>query len=444
MNGRLYTLIIGLIFLTANLRCQESNSSYKIDVEIVGISDTTLILAHRFGDKFYSDDTLHLDSFGKGAFTGDFLLPEGMYQIVLPDKTFLDFFLDGDQEFKIKTAVPDLVSHNEAIGHHDNQVFFNWHRASVEFRRTPEMEFIWDTTLISLDNTLAGKFLAGIRPFAVPKELLSNKQFTSDQLAQYSYYKSHFFDQVDLNDPRLLRTPLIFNKLNQFLEKVVPPYPDSVSYYCDIVLEKAKSSPEVFRFALQHMLNYYAEPKIMGTDAVYVHLARKYYLNGQADWIDEANLKMIEARVDELKNLLLGMTAPKLIGLQTAQGEAIDPFEEDFKFKVLYFWEPDCGHCKKATPELFQEYMTIKSLGAEVFAINTRDDVEKWESFIAEHELTWINLHSPNNVRLLLESYNAWSTPLIYILDKDNKIIAKDLAVNQVKEFLTYAADSQK
>ena len=142
--------------------------------------------------------------------------------------------------------------------------------------------------------------------------------------------------------------------------------------------------------------------------------------------------------MNELKPLLMGKTAPALKGLVTPQGEVVDPFESQADYKILYFWEPDCGHCKTATPELFSLYADLKANKMEVFAINTRLDEEAWLKFIAEHELTWINLWSPSQVREVLEQYQAWSTPKVIILNKQNQIVAKDLAVSQLKDFVTY------
>lgn len=438
MNVKHYFLVFVLISGLTALMGQDIDSGYSIKLEIQGIGDTTLILAHRYGDKFFTDDTVRLNSSGLGSFTGKEQLLPGMYQVVLPDKSFFDFFIENNQHFGVKTVAGKFIENNQSVGNRINQLFFDWHRASAKYRNTAEMQIVWDTTLLSAGESLAGKFLNSLRPFRVPEYILMQEEFKNDQQVQYHYYKEHFFETTDLSDPNLLRTPVIFNKLTQFFTKVAPPQPDSLAYYADLVLDKTNASPEVFRYTLQFLLNFYSDPKIMGTDAVYVHLAEKYYLSGKADWIDEDNLKHIANRVRELKPLLIGSAAPGLKGLQTPEGQPVDPFESSSKWIVLYFWEPDCGHCKTATPELHKDYEYLKSVGAEVFAINTRHDLESWNTFIAEHELSWINLYSPVNIRGILENYQAWSTPLLYILDSNKSIIAKDLSVSQVKEYIGY------
>ncbi|MCK5822106.1 MAG: DUF5106 domain-containing protein [Bacteroidales bacterium] len=438
MNVKHYFLVLALVSGLTEIKAQDKESGYSIQVEIQGISDTTLILAHRYGDKFFTDDTLRLNSNGIGAFNGEEQLLSGMYQIVFPDKSFFDFFIEDNQHFLVKTKLGSFIENNISIGNRYNQLFFDWHRASAKYRNTSEMKIIWDTTLQSAGESLVGKFLVSLRPFSIPEHIQKQKGFSENQLAQYHYYKDHFFDNTDLSDSNLLRTPVIYNKLKQFFSKVAPPQPDSLAYYADLVLDKTSGSPEVFRYTLQFLLNYYSDPKIMGTDAVYVHLAEKYYLSGKADWIDDDNLKHIANRVKDLKPLLIGRSAPLLKGLMTPEGQPVNPFELGNKWTVLYFWEPDCGHCKTSTPELHKDYDYLKSVGAEIFAINTRHDIPSWNAFIAEHELSWINLYSPSNIRGILENYQAWSTPLLFIIDSNMRIIAKDLSVSQVKDYIEH------
>ena len=114
MNVKHYILVWIMLSAFIYLPAQEKPSGYSIEVEIQGISDTSLILAHRYGDKFFTIDTLHLDSHGKGRFFGDELLLHGMYQVVMPDRSFLDFFIEDNQNFKIHTVAGQYIN-NHAI-----------------------------------------------------------------------------------------------------------------------------------------------------------------------------------------------------------------------------------------------------------------------------------------------------------------------------------------
>jgi hypothetical protein len=55
--------------------------------------------------------------------------------------------------------------------------------------------------------------------------------------------------------------------------------------------------------------------------------------------------------------------------------------------------------------------------------------------FITDHQLNWINVRSPLKVREMIEKYQAFSTPALYILNQERQIIAKSISVGQIKSF---------
>lgn len=449
------------------------SQGYKIDASIEGLSDTTLLLSYRYGTKFYSIDTTRTDNKGKAVFESTDLLERGMYQIVLPDKSFLDFFVDKEQQINIKTNSSSIVENLRSDNSSSNEEFFNWQRENQNLRKkaqnlqtkinsvskeSPEYsklqselaqlrnanKNLWDEAIEKLDNQLPGKFLRGMRPFEIPPGIAIGPDGKTDQKAQYQYYKDHFFDNVDFSDAALIRTPLIHSKLEQFFTKVVDGIPDSVNVFADKVCTMAEANPEMFQYTVQYLLNHYSDPKIMGMDAVYVHMADNYYLNGRATWVEEDNLKYITERVKVLKPLLIGKPAPPLVGLETTEGERIDIRDIEAKYTILYFWEPECSFCKTATPILRDVYHKLKDEGVTVLAVNTRIDKEPWEAFIAEYELDWLNVYAPDDVRDVLTKYEAFSTPKVFILDEEKKIVAKDIAVDQTEGLLEYLLGNQK
>jgi len=435
MNAKQYIFRLQILLLMTTGLVVKGQNHFLIDVDVVGLQDTQLILSHRYGDRFYSDDTIRVDENGHGQFRGDSLLPQGMYQMVLPDKTFVDFFVDNQQEFSLQFTNGNRFGDIRSKDHELNQLFFDWRRKIENLTDEDEKTHAWDTTIQRAGETIVGKFISGIRPFYVPQDVQQSESWKSQEF-QYNYYKDHFFDRVDFTDARLLRTPLIHTKLSQFFDKVAPQNPDSLIFYAKQVIEKSRPEPEMFRFVLQSLFNLYAVPKVMGTDAVYVYLADNYYFKGEAYWLDESNLSIIKERVAELRPMLLGNKAPHVKGLETPEGEMKDFHAIPAKFIILYFWEPECSHCQEATPELLKIYHLFKRYGVEVFAINTRLEKEPWVKFIAEHELDWINVYAPVTYREVLTTFQAYSTPKILILNKDKVIIAKDLAVNQINDFL--------
>src|SRR5690606_20318570 len=101
--------------------------------------------------------------------------------------------------------------------------------------------------------------------------------------------QKHYFDNINLTDERLIRTPpVLINKINRFLDQYTIPTPDSINVAIDHILETAKPNYDMFQFLLQNIFNKYAKSKIMSHESVYIHIAQKYYADTVlVDWIDD-------------------------------------------------------------------------------------------------------------------------------------------------------------
>jgi hypothetical protein len=100
----------------------------------------------------------------------------------------------------------------------------------------------------------------------------------------------------------------------------------------------------------------------------------------------------------------------------------------------------------------------LKARNVEVFAVGkaTGEDFEKWKAFIKTHNLTFINVAITRwlfeeatkdpwqfipkftNVQSLQyqEYFDVVANPKVFILDKDKKIIGKNLSIGQIEEYL--------
>jgi thiol-disulfide isomerase/thioredoxin len=183
-----------------------------------------------------------------------------------------------------------------------------------------------------------------------------------DSTFAYRYYKAHYFDNIDLTDDRFAYTPILHSKLDFFMKKMVVQIPDSIIKEADLIIEKAKPSKEVFKYAVHYITNTYETSNIMGMDAVFVHMAEKYYNTGQVFWLDSARLKKIADRAATLKTGLVGQKAENLV-MNKLDGSYIKLYDIKAEYTILYFWDPGCGHCKKVTPVFIRFYNKNKVKG---------------------------------------------------------------------------------
>jgi thiol-disulfide isomerase/thioredoxin len=455
-----------ILFTSLNSKAQ----GYKIDVTIKGWQDTTIILGHYFNKKMLVNDTIWINHKGMGTLTGDKPLPGGVYIIYMPDQKFFDLIIDNEQHFSIKVDKEDPVNSMIINGNAQEKAFNNYqkyiakqqkkassiqekikdnseqHPDSVNIWKkqlselSKEVNSYWDDIIDKHKDSFLASFITAMREIKVP-DLKSpeNEPDSVLRIKQYQYYKTHYFDNIDMTDERLLRTPFFTNKLETFFEKTVFQIPDSVIKESIRVIEMANGNKDMQKFLIQFTFNRANESKQMGMDAAMVALAEKYYLSGIADWVDEEFLSKLKERVSKLKPNLIGNIAPDIL-MRSHTNEFYRLSEVYSPLTILVFWEPDCGHCKKEIPKIKKQvWDKYQDLGIKVFAVFTQHETEKWTSFIEEQQLEeWINVYDPYNQSNYRNLYDIYSTPVIYLLDKDKKIIAKRIGTDQIPGFIDH------
>jgi thiol-disulfide isomerase/thioredoxin len=278
---------------------------------------------------------------------------------------------------------------------------------------------------------LVSKIFRAMQPVEIPDSIKSSP----DSLAAYYYYKNHFFDNTDLSDTRLLRTPMLSKKVEEYFKDLVIKQPDSAIVAIDFVISKAMPSEEVVGYLVWHYTAEYQNPEYMGFDKVFVHLVDNYFSKEQIVNTTPSILKSLQDRANLIRPTMIGEVAQNLILIDTSGNyRSFQNLKNEYIF--IFFWDYDCGICKNEIIELQKIYMKIW-YDFEVYAVNVNADLDAWKKFVIDKKLTWINVNGTRSVTPdFHDLYDISGTPAIFILDKDRKIIAKQLAANQVLPFL--------
>src|SRR6185295_10024677 len=241
----------------------------------------------------------------------------------------------------------------------------------------------------------------------------------------YLYFKAHFWDNVDFSDNRLLRTPIFGAKLNKYIHDLTMQTPDSLNKESDFLIAKAKADSEMYKYVVWWLTYTHENSKIMGMDAVFVHLVENYYMTGKTWWLDSITMNKMIDRARKIAPNLIGNVAPEL-ALKDSAGNWQILSKVPAKYTVLVFWDPTCGHCEKEIPRLKLTYDSLlaKGVNIKVYAVDIEVDVDKWKKFVHDHNLNWINVNDPQHQSNFRQLYDIYSTPVIYILDEKKVIRA--------------------
>lgn len=454
-------IIFSFIFFSTGVLA----SGYRIEVKIVGFEEDELYLAYYYGNNQYIKDTAYAGTEKNFVFTGEEALPAGVYMIVIPpNNNYFEILVDeNEQKFSLRTGVEDLGSNVEIFGEApQNRLFFSYIKFLSEKRKIVEQLQLEkesanqeraaeiDQNLVAIDDEVNARQEKIIyeNPSNLVSTIIKAQQnisipvFEGDeaevQLKQYYYYREHYFDKTDFTNPGILRTPFLFNKINYFIEKLTVQQPDSLIKSIDYVLSLLNPDGETFKYYLIHFLNKFAKSTYVGWDAVYVHIVLNYYAKGLAPWSDKDELEKIINNGKTLLPLLIGKIAPDFT-LEEQSGEEVSLHKFDAKYTVLYFWRESCSKCVEQIPELKRIQEKYAKYGLKVFTVCTAvgNEVKKNREFIEAKNLTsWTNTSDPYKIAQVMKLYDIKSTPQLYLLDKDKKILSKKIAVSQLEEVL--------
>ncbi len=457
----LFTFLFAGIF--SMLTAGTPENKYRIEVELQHFDGDTLLLGYYFGKSQYLKDTAVLEK-GKFVFEGSDSLKHGVYLIVIPpDNKFIHLLVSEDQpRMSMSVDLENIVPSAKFKGSSENVIYYDYLKAldqrrpladslkkmvvqdSLHKEKYQVQIDALDKEVIKIQDDVRTKFPESMtsmliwanRDIEIPKypELTEEER----KQKQFEYYRAHYFDHFDLKDPRSLRSGIIHQKIDFFITKLSYQVPDSQSVSMDYVLGKMDIKSETFQYYLVYFLNEAAKSKRMGMDAVYVHLIDEYYTKGLATWTEKEQLDKLVAQAQSVRATLIGKIAPDLTFYKES-GEPVSIHSIKSDYTVLFFWDPECGHCKKSIPSIIDFYNAYKDKGVEVLAICTqvgRDISPCWATIKERGMDIWVNAADQVLKSRYKTVYDVKTTPQIFILDKDKKIIAKKLPGEELKNVM--------
>lgn len=472
-----------------------AQSGYEITINLKNCNDSLAYLTYYRFDKTLIKDTCTTIKNGKIVFKGKEKLDKGIYSLVSQQKAILfDFFIDDDtQKLELSTELGvNITKELKAINSkrendfflylnyiaQQNKDFLDLKQKTVVKNKKDTLALVekqneFERRIIDYEedfiNRNKGSLIADVLNLKTEKVLKNVPKASNgrpDSLMVYNYYKTHYWDNVDFKDDAIMRNPFFSNKLNKYFDKVVVKHPDSISVEIDRLMAKTVQGSLLYKLMLAHFTYTYETSKIMSFDKVFVHISDKYFKTGKANGIydNEEVVQKIIKRADKLKPLLVGATAQdlfmikaedfdkmKAMGFENAKNseEMTKVFYanvnevnklwvklSDVKadYTILVFWDVDCGHCQKEIPKLLDAYNELlkEKVNVKVFSVYMQHEGEKYLKYIAEHKLPWINVYDGAHYNNSIEKYDVYSTPVIYILDKNKVIKAKRIDADKV------------
>jgi peroxiredoxin len=160
------------------------------------------------------------------------------------------------------------------------------------------------------------------------------------------------------------------------------------------------------------------------TDLAYIDEINKRF---QAKFKGAKVANYVANLADNYKKFAIGSVAPD-IELPTPEGKNIKLSSLRGKYVLLDFWAAWCAPCRAENPNVVKAYEQFKNKGFTIYGVSLDEDKDKWTKAIAKDGLNWTNvsdLQGWNNVAA--RAYGITAIPKNFLLDKEGRIIAKNL-----------------
>lgn len=237
-----------------------------------------------------------------------------------------------------------------------------------------------------------------------------------------SIHKSQYFNGTNFSDELLMNSSVYSDKVFKYLmlyarkglskQKQEEEFKNAI----DVILDKTKANPNVSAFIVDYLMRGFEK---LGLDNLQAYISETYLMpHGCSN--DNSTLERRLA----FQKMKIGDLAPDF-SLSAFGGGHINLFSSDSDYKLILFWETTCPMCKEMLPQLRSWYFS-KEIDLEIFAVSIDKDQDIWQDFVSEADYPWINLNEHHGWNgKVATAYNLYATPTMFLLNSENKIVAK-------------------
>lgn len=350
-------------------------------------------------------------------------LPEGVTITESESNKFYHRFIKLNKEFKTKTDILNYV----LVKYPEKDNYYQTTLSETDKLKKEYQQFINEVET-TLPKSLISRYIKSAQLPIVDYTLPIEKQL--------KYLKEHLLDKIDFQDYTLTNTDVYANKAIEYLMLYSnPQLPKELlekefMSAVDSILNRSRKSEMVYKHLVEYLIDGFRK---FGFDLIIDYIVSNYVI--EDDICLDAQLETsIERRINQSKHLKIGNKAPELT-LPDKTGKEVRLSTIKTDKTVLVFYSTTCPHCKEVLPKLSELYKVLKN--TEIIAISMDEKKEEWEKYIKENKFSWKDVHESKGwAGKTVEEYYIYATPSMFVLDKEKRIIAKPISVDEVRGML--------
>ena len=243
---------------------------------------------------------------------------------------------------------------------------------------------------------------------------------------------TYFWDGIETFDGPTDENPILASQLDFYFDKLVVPLPDSITLEISRLVERTENHTDLRDFILWHLLEKYRHPEYMSQDQVFVYLYDQYFSQLEIKDLNKTNLALIRDKAETFRRLALFNLAPNFV-----INDSVDLHSVESDYTVLFFFDHDCDVCQQEMQQMDSVCAIHPEITVLAIDMNPDSSGESSGGFEIRPQgngdlKSPIQHHRITNPSELIGLYDIETTPLIYVFDRDKRIIAKKIRAKQI------------
>ncbi len=241
---------------------------------------------------------------------------------------------------------------------------------------------------------------------------------------EVEYFADNFFQFVEFKNPDYNNIPAIFEAFKNYSQTLASVGFDAerVKTTIENQLKKIPANGRAYRYALGGVvigLQAKNHPSFSGFANQFIE---KY-----KSTTDEESIQRLMIQLHQSRSFVIGSEAPDFTQ-KTHEGEDLSLSDLRGKVVLIDFWASWCGPCRKENPHVVKLYKKYKDQGFEILSVSLDKDMKRWTQAIEKDGLEWKHVSDLKGWKnTVAQTYSVRSIPHTVLLDKDGKIIARNL-----------------
>jgi len=378
-SGRYLLLMLAMVLLISS--CKKENE-FSIEGKITHAEGETVYLEKLKVSSTELIDSAKIDNKGEFQFTGEAGLPS-FYFVKLSDNRFITLLVDSVEQIMINADKANFAREYRVEGSLGSILVKELNDKLASTRKQLD-------SLQSLNNLYQG-----------------NPEYDQMRETWKEQYQKIIDEQEKFSTNFVMNNPFSMASILALYQKF-----DNQRYVVNDL--------QTMRVAASALNSIYPESE---------HVKALY--QNTVQWLKEEKNAQLQKMIQEE-----GRNSPEIV-LPTPGGEEVALSSLEGNVVLLQFWSALDRNSRILNEALAEAYRKYNSKGFEIYQVSVDDNRIEWVDAIDKDRLNWVNVGDMKGSKQVVQNYNVQKIPYNYLLDKEGRIIAKDLKGPALNRALT-------